>query len=321
MRGCDHHNVTKRGWMLFLAMSFIWGIPYLLIRVAVRQLEPEMVVFGRTSIAAAVLLVVARRYDAIGPALRRWRPVLAFAIIEMAIPWMLLAIASQHLPSGLVGMIIATVPLVGAVTAFCLGDKSALRAVRVVGILAGVAGVALLVGNDLNGGAKWWSIAMLLVVCVCYGTAPFIVQRKLADVPSFGVIALSLGVVALIYTPIAGVSLADNHATAKSVLAMLALAIVCTGLAFVVFFKLLDEIGPARAPLITFANSAVAVALGAVILDETVTLATLAGFVLVTGGCWLATRAAPPTTPSRARGLERPVGEIDDVVGAAEGAV
>lgn len=284
---------------MFVAMSFIWGIPYLLIRVAVRELEPEMVVFGRTSIAASVLLVLAHRTDAIRPALRRWRPVLAFAIIEMAIPWILLAIAEQHLASGLTGLIIATVPIVGAVSAFCLGDRSALRRARVFGIFVGFAGVAFLVGNDLrgDGAPPWWSIAMVLVVCVCYGTAPFIIERKLADVPAFGVIALSLGAVAFLYAPIAGVSASSNDPSLKSVSSVVVLALVCTGLAFVVFFKLLEEIGPARAPLITFANPVVAVALGAVLLDEAVTVATLIGFVLVMTGCWLAMRPAPAVVP------------------------
>lgn len=278
-----------------MAMSFIWGIPYLLIRVAVRQLEPAMVVFGRTSIAATVLLVLAHRSGAIAPALRRWRPVLAFAIVEMAIPWILLAIAEQHLASGLAGLIIATVPMVGAIAAFALGDRSALRRVRVIGIFVGFAGVAFLVGNDLRSASAppWWSIAMVLIVCVCYGTAPFIIERKLAGVPAFGVIGVSLGAVALLYLPIAGLFASSNHPTLKSVLSVITLAVVCTGLAFVVFFKLLDEIGPARAPLITFANPVVAVTLGALLLDERVTLATLVGFVLVMTGCWLATQSSP----------------------------
>ena len=292
--------MTKRGWVLFVAMSFIWGIPYLLIRVAVRQLEPAMVVFGRTSIAATVLLALAQRSDAIRPALRRWRPVLAFAILEMAIPWILLASAEQHLASGLTGLLIATVPIVGAITAFGLGDRSALRPARVVGIFIGFTGVAFLVGNDLRGDSAppWWSILMVMIVCVCYGSAPFIVQRKLADVPSFGVIAVSLSTVAVLYAPIAGLSLSRNHPTTKSVLAVIVLALVCTGLAFVVFFKLLAEVGPARAPLITFANPVVAVALGAILLDEDITVATLVGFVLVMTGCWLATRRAPVTASS-----------------------
>ena len=290
--------MTKRGWVLFAAMAFIWGIPYFLIRVAVKQLEPPVVVFGRTSLAAAVLLVLASRAGAIRPALRRWRPVLLFAIIEMAIPWILLTTAEQHLASGLTALIIASVPIVGTIAAFVLGDRNALRWIRIVGIGLGLAGVALLVGRDLSSdqAPPWWSVAMVLVVVVCYATAPFLADRRLSDVPSLGVIAVSLSIVTVIYAPIAARSWPTHTPSPNAVLAVLGLAFICTGLAFVVFFALIDEAGPARAGLITFANPVVAVALGAVFLDELITVATVVGFALVMAGCWLATR--PPPLPS-----------------------
>ncbi len=287
--------VTKRGWLLFSAMAFIWGIPYFLIRVAVKQLDPAVVVFGRTSLAAAVLLVLAHRADAIRPALRRWRPVFLFAIMEMAIPWILLATAEQHLASGLTALIIAAVPIVGTIAAFVLGDRNALRFVRIIGIAFGLSGVALLVGRDLTSdeAPPWWSVAMVLVVVVCYATAPFLADRRLSDVPSLGVIAVSLSIVTMIYAPIAAASLPAHAPSINAILAVLGLAFICTGLAFVVFFALIDEVGPARAGLITFANPVVAVALGAVFLDEIITAATVVGFLLVMAGCWLATRPPP----------------------------
>ena len=292
--------MTKRGWLLFSVMAFIWGIPYFLIRVAVKQLDPAVVVFGRTSLATAVLLVLAHRSGAIGPALRLWRPVLLFAIIEMAIPWILLATAEEHLTSGLTALIIAAVPIVGTIAAFVLGDRNALRLIRIVGIGLGLSGVALLVGRDLisDEAPPWWSVAMVLVVVVCYATAPFLADRRLSDVPSLGVIAVSLSIVTVIYAPIAATSLPAQAPSVNAVLAVLGLAFVCTGLAFIVFFALIDEVGPARAGLITFANPVVAVALGAVFLDELITVATVAGFLLVMAGCWLATR--PPRLPSTA---------------------
>jgi drug/metabolite transporter (DMT)-like permease len=288
--------VTKRGWVLFAAMAVIWGIPYFLIRVAVKQLDPPVVVFGRTVLAAAVLLVLAGRKGAIRPALRRWRPVLIFAIMEMAIPWILLTTAEEHLASGLTALIVASVPIVGTIAAFVLGDRNALRVVRVVGIGVGLGGVALLVGRDLSSdqAPPWWSVVFVLIVVVCYATAPFLADRRLADVPSLGVIAVSLSIVTVIYAPIAAASLPDESPRINAVLAVLGLAIVCTGLAFVVFFWLIDEVGPARAGLITFANPVVAVALGTVFLDEPLTLATGIGFLLVIAGCWLATRPPPP---------------------------
>ena len=177
--------VTRRGWIFFAAMAVIWGMPYFFIRVAVDELAPPVVVFGRTSIAAVALFVLARRAGAIAPALRRWRPVLAFAIIEMAIPWILLTHAEEHLATGLAALIIASVPVVGAIVAFVLGERSALRPIRVVGIVLGLSGVALLVGRDLAGDSAppWWSIAEVLVVVLCYATAPFIAARRLSDVP------------------------------------------------------------------------------------------------------------------------------------------
>src|SRR6478672_2786534 len=276
-------------------MGFIWGIPYFLIRVAVKQLEPPVIVFCRTVLAASVLLVVANRAGAIRPALRRWRSVLVFAIVEMAIPWILLTTAEEHLASGLTALIVACVPIVGTIAAFALGDRHALRFVRIVGIACGLGGVAVLVGRDLtsDNAPPVWSIAEVLIVVVCYATAPFWADRRLADVPSTGVIAVSLSIVTVIYAPIAATRLPTSVPSVNVMLAVLGLALICTALAFIVFFRLIAEAGPAKAGLITFVNPVVAVALGALFLDEVITAATVAGFLLVMTGCWLATRPPP----------------------------
>ena len=197
-----------------------------------------------------------------------------FAIIEMAIPWILLTTAEEHLASGLTALIIASVPVVGTVAAFVLGDRNALRLVRIVGITLGLGGVALLVGKDLSSdqAPPWWSVAMVLIVVVCYATAPFLADRRLADVPSLGVIAVSLSIVTVIYAPVAATTLPDEPPSINAVSALLGLSLICTALAFVVFFRLIDEVGPARAGVITFANPVVAVALGTVFLDEALTI-------------------------------------------------
>jgi drug/metabolite transporter (DMT)-like permease len=301
-RIAEDHPVTRRGWVLFAAMAFIWGIPYFMIRVAVKELEPSVVVLGRTSLAAAGLWVLATRSGAIRPALRRWRPVLAFAVIEMAIPWILLATAEQHITSGLTALIIASVPVVSAIVAFLLGERSALRLVRVVGIVLGLAGVGLLVGRDLGGDnpPPWWSVAAVLLVCVCYATGPFIASHRLHDVPSLGVIAVSLAIVTVIYLPLGGTRLPAHWPRATVTLSVLTLSVVCTAVAFVVFFHLIAAVGPPRAGLITFVNPVVAVALGAVFLDEQVTVATGVGFALVLAGCAAATRPAPAVDDSAA---------------------
>jgi len=285
--------VTREGWILFALMGVIWGLPYLFIKVAVEYLSPPVVVFGRTSIAAVPLLVFALRTGAVRPALAHWRPILAFAALEMAVPWLLLTSAEQHLPSGLTGLLIACVPIVGAVVAYLLGDRSALQPVRVAGIALGLAGVALLVATDLSGEAPLWSVVEVLLVCVGYATAPFIANRRLSGVPDVGVVALSLTVVAIVYAPFAWLARPADPPPAQAWGAVLALAFVCTAVAFLVFFRLIAAVGPARATLITFINPAVAVVVGALVLDEQITVATVGGFGLVLAGCWLATRHRP----------------------------
>jgi drug/metabolite transporter (DMT)-like permease len=287
--------MTRRGWLLFAAMSVIWGLPYLFIKVAVGHLAPPVIVFGRTSLAAVVLLAIASRSGAVTAALRHWRPVLAFAAIEMAGPWLLLTDAEKRLPSGLTGLLVSCVPIAGALAAYALGDHTALRPLRVLGIAVGLGGVVLLVSGDLGGagGIPWLSVGQVLLVCVGYATAPFIVARRLGAVPTIGVVAVALAAVALVVAPLAWFARPSAMPPATTLWAMLGLAVICTGIAFIVFFALIAEIGPARATLITFVNPAVAVILGAVVLDEKITLATIGGFALVLGGCALATRPAP----------------------------
>lgn len=279
-------------------MGAIWGVPYLFIKVAVEHLSPPVVVFGRTFIAALVIVPIAARAGALRPALARWRPVLAFAALEMAGPWVLLTHAEQHLPSGLTGLLIACVPIVGSLAAFLLGDRSALHPQRLAGIGLGLGGVALLVAADLGGsGVPWWSVVEVLLVCVGYATAPFIATTRLHDVPTLGVVAVSLTAVAIVYAPIAALTLPDDAPPAKVWWSLIALGLLCTALAFVVFFALIASVGPARATLITFINPAVAVVAGALVLDEKITGATIAGFVLVIAGCWLATKQRRGATP------------------------
>jgi drug/metabolite transporter (DMT)-like permease len=291
--------MTRRGWLLFATMGVIWGLPYLMIKVAVEHLSPPVIVFGRTSLAAVVLLAIAARAGALEPALVHWKAVLAFAALEMAAPWLLLTNAEKRLPSGLTGLLVSCVPIFGALAAYALGDRTALRPVRVVGIAVGLAGVGLLVSGDLDGagGIPWWSVVQVLLVCVGYATAPFIVARRLGAVPTIGVVAVSLAAVALVVAPLAWLSRPDDMPPATTLWAVLGLAVLCTGIAFVVFFALIADVGPARATLITFVNPAVAVVLGAIVLDEEITAATIGGFVLVLTGCFLATRPGGVKAP------------------------
>lgn len=290
--------MSRRGWVLFSLMSVIWGLPYLLIKVAVDDLSPAVVVAGRTSIAALLLLPVAIHQGAIRPALAHWRWLLPFTALEMAIPWLLLTDAEQRLPSGLTGLLVATVPLFGAATALVLGDRTVLSPKRLSGLALGVVGVALLVGfGGDDGTVDVRSVVQVLLVAVGYAVAPFIASKRLGSVPTMGVVTTSIGIVALLYLPAAVVLRPDDAPPANTIWAVIGLGVLCTAIAFLVFFALIDEVGPARATLITFANPAVALSLGVLVLGESLTLGLVLGFPVVLAGCWLASRHDVPDTP------------------------
>lgn len=293
--------MSRRGLILFLSMGVIWGMPYLFIKQAVDTISPAGVVAGRTLGAAVILLPIAAWKGAVRPVLRKWPWVLAFAAIELCGPFMLLSHAEQTLPSGLTGLLVSTVPLVATVIAFARGERSAMRAGRLAGLAVGICGVALVVGGGGDGDVTAVAVGEVLLTAVCYAIAPFIVATRLNDVPAIGSSALSLTAAGLVYAPIAVVT-QDGRPSGESVAALAALAVICTALAFVVFFALIAEVGPTRAPLITYINPVVALALGAVVLDEAITAAMLAGIPLILVGCWFAAnrRGEPLAEPAPA---------------------
>jgi drug/metabolite transporter (DMT)-like permease len=289
--------MTRRGAVLFAAMCVIWGIPYLLIKVAVSDISPATLVLARTAIAALLLLPIAAARSELRPVLRHWAPLLAFAAIEIAIPWVLLGLAEQRVSSSLTGLLIAAVPLVGAVIVRTTGRRERLGRLSGLGLVLGLVGVAAIVGVNVNGTGPG-PLAEIALVVVCYAVGPVILQRYLAELPALGVIAASVALTAVAYGPIAAFSLPDEMPSATVVGSVLGLAVVCTALAFLLFFALIAEIGPMRATVITYVNPAVAALLGVAILGERFTPGMASGFALVLAGSVLATRRSARGQPS-----------------------
>jgi drug/metabolite transporter (DMT)-like permease len=288
--------VSRRGWALFLAMSVIWGIPYLLIKVAVEEFSPVMVVFLRCLIGAALLLPWTIARGQLRPALRHWRALLAFTVLEMTGPWLLLSWAEQSLSSSLTGLLVAAVPFAAALAARLAGDEDRLSPVRIGGMLIGVVGIAALLGLDVAG-AQLSAIGALALVVVGYATAPMIVSRRLPEVPGVAASAFALTVTGLVYAPFAVPQLGEvPDAPGTALVSVAALGVVCTAVALALFFALIREVGPQRALVITFVNPAVAVLLGVLLLDEPFTLGITIGLPLILVGCVLATRRSPVRT-------------------------
>jgi drug/metabolite transporter (DMT)-like permease len=287
--------MSRRGWALFVAMGIIWGVPYLLIKIAVEDLSPSALVLARTSLATLLLLPIAAVRGQLRPLLPRWRPLLVYTVVEICLPWILLGYAEQDLSSSLTGLLVAAVPLVGAVLVKVTGHEP-MAPRRVLGLLVGFGGVAALVGFDV-GSSSAPAVAAVGLVAIFYALGPLVLARHLADLPSLGVVAASLAITAVIYAPIGLLQLPDEAPGADTWFSVIGLAVLCTAVAFLVFFALIAEVGPSRATVITYVNPAVALFLGALVLDERVTLATGAGFALILLGSVLATsreRTAEP---------------------------
>ena len=284
--------MSRRGLVLFVALCIIWGLPYLLIKVAVREVDPGTLVFLRTAPVAVVMVpwVVATRGVAALRTKAGW--VAAYALVEFGVPWLLMTKAEQHLSSSLTALLVASVPMVAAFLYRFTHIHEPLGATRLVGLLLGAGGVALLVGLSL-GGSNTIGIVQMSGVILGYSIGPLIIATKLSELPGTAVVAASVALVALLYAPF-GLTHLPSHVSAETVAAIAVLALVCTAAAFLVFFALIVEVGPARSTVVTYVNPAVAVLLGIVLLGEHVTPAMLLGFPLIILGSWLATQRSTP---------------------------
>jgi drug/metabolite transporter (DMT)-like permease len=287
--------MSRRGWFLFLLCGFLWGIPYLLIRLAVRDFSPACVVFIRVTIGSALLLLIAGRQGTLQRALRGYKYVAIYSITEIIGPWFLITRAELDISSGLAGLLVATVPIWSTVFASLAGDKTVWHHKRLLGILVGFFGVIALVGiESFTGKANIWAILAVLLAAIGYGFAPNTVAKNLPGVSAIAINALAMAMAALVYAPFAFLQWPHGHIAMKSLLSLVALGIFPTAVAFIVFFAIIDEIGTARASLVTYVNTAFAVFLGALLLSEPITTGMLVGLPMVLFGSFLASRK--PTT-------------------------
>jgi drug/metabolite transporter (DMT)-like permease len=280
--------MSRRDLLMFASMCVIWGIPYLFIKVGVSELSPATLVFLRTATAALVLVPVALTRGGLRPLWGSWRVLLLFTFVEVAIPWFLLSSAEQRLSSSLTGLLISAVPLVAMVVTLALGNRERLGAASLVGLFIGVVGVAAIVGFDVRG-ASTLGLLETALVAVGYAVGPVILARYLSHLPSVSVIAAALLICAVVYAPIAFLQRPAALPSPSVLASVLVLGLVCTALAFLLFFALIASIGPVRSTVITYVNPAVAALLGVAVLHETFTAGMGLGFVLVLLGSVLAT--------------------------------
>jgi drug/metabolite transporter (DMT)-like permease len=302
--------VSTRGWALFAAVGVIWGVPYLFIKIAVDELSPSVVAWSRLALASAILLPLAWRLGALRGLGPRWKVLAAFAAVEMAVPWQLLGFGEVHVSSSLAAILIAATPLFVALLALRFDHSERPTATRLAGMLIGLAGVVALVGIDVGGdGKELLGAAAILVVAFLYAIGPMIVKTRLSDVDPLGPVAASLGIATLIVTPFALADLPSSAPSADTIASVLVLGLLCSAFAFLLFFRLIAEVGPGRATVITYINPVVALGLGVAVLDEPITTGVVVGLLLILAGSWLSTDGRVPpglaVLADRARGRGR----------------
>lgn len=283
--------MSRRGWALFALIGALWGVPYMFMKVAVEELSTPVIVFSRLAIGALLLIPLAIYQGSLTKALPYWRYILFYAILEMVGPWFLITNAQHDLPSGVVALLVATVPIWATLFAHHTGDSTAAHRTRIFGITIGLLGIALLVGiESVRDISNIRALVQVLFASVLYAWAVNMVSRKVPGVSGIAINGLAMTFATLIYLPFALTHLPEQAPSAQALLSTIGLGVLCTAMAFWIFFLVLDEIGPARASLVVYPNTAVAVVLGIIVLREPLTLAIAIGLPMVLIGSYFASR-------------------------------
>ena len=297
--------MSARAWATFAAVSVLWGIPYLFIKVAVDDgISPGFLAWARVVLGAAVLLVLAWRAGVLGPLRGHWRWLLAYAVVEIAIPFPLIAAGERHVSSSLAAIIIAAVPLFVALLALRFDRAERATGLRLAGLVVGLAGVVALVGIDVAGRTdELVGAGAVLLAALGYAAGPMILKRRLGALDPRATMGASLALAVVLLTPAAALAPPHGTPSAAALASLAVLGVLCTAAAFVLMAALVVEIGPGRALVVTYVNPVVAVALGIVVLGESLGPGALIGLVMILAGSWLSTDGRlPPGLPGRRRG-------------------
>ena len=288
--------MTRKGWLLFTAMSVFWGIPYLFIKFAVRELDPAVVVFARVGIATAVLLPVAAQRGVLRQLRGGMLAIAVLACVQIVGPFLLISYGEQHIASSLTSLLIAADPLLVALFALRFDPSERVSGLRLVGLLIGMGGVVVLLGLDVGGDRqRLLGAALVLLAAAGYAAGALLIKRPaIAALPSLGVVAVECTTATVVLLPLAVTRLPGKLPSLEVIASLLVLGLICTALAYLAFFALVAEVGASRGTVITYVNPAVSVLLGVTLLGESLNAAIVMGFLLIIVGSWLSTGGILP---------------------------
>lgn len=283
--------MSKAGWGRFLLLGLLWGMPYLFLKVAVEEISPSVIVFSRVLIGGLICLPIALKGSKLKVARKYWPFLILYSITEMVGPWYLITHAEKEITSGLTGLLVATVPIWSAILASLFGDHTVWHKGRLFGLVIGFIGVVFVVGvESLGGNQDILSIGMVILAAIGYAYAINMINRRIPHVPGIAINTWAMIITSIVYLPFAIVNWPSKSPSLEAIGSVIALGVLCTAIAFIYFFRLIAEVGPPRASLITYLNTAVAVLLGVVLLSEPITLGIAIGLPLVLIGSYFASR-------------------------------
>ncbi len=287
--------MDRRAWTLLLALAAIWGASYMLIKIGLRDLSPAMVACLRVAFAAAVIAPIAISQGALRGIAAASVTLVLVAVVQVAGPFLLIALGEQEISSALAGILVATAPIFTALLAVFVDHEERSTGLRLVGILVGIVGVVLLFGVDLSGsGNALLGGAAVVLAGLGYAVGGFIVKHRLAELRPLGMTVAVMTASTVMLAPFAVATAPGDFPDLGPLAAVAALGVVGTGTAFVIFFGLIARVGPARSFLVAYIAPGLAVLYGAVLLDESITAATIAGLVLILLGSWLGAEGRMP---------------------------
>ena len=290
--------MSKASWFKFLIVGVLWGVPYLFIKVAVApgEFTPAFLVFGRLVIGSALLLPLAIHRKTLFPALKELKWIAPYAIIEICLPWYFISSGERKITSGLAGLLVATVPFWASLVMAFNGDKTVWQAKRLAGMVIGFIGIILVVGiESLSGNQSLSAIIFILFSCVCYAIAPATLNVKIPRIDGTAINAIAMAISGVIYLPFAIVQFPTSMPSHNAIYSLIALGIFPTAMAFVLYFQVMKDLGPARSSMVTYPNTVFAVLLGIFFLHEKFTLGIGLGLPLVLIGSYYATRKSKIT--------------------------
>jgi drug/metabolite transporter (DMT)-like permease len=297
--------MSRRSWLLLGVLSSLWGASYLFIKVALEDdIGPTVIVFIRSILAAAVLLPLALRSGALSGVRANARHIAVLAVVQMGAPLLLIAFGERHIPSSLTGILVATAPIFTFLLAFALEGEERATGLSLAGVVIGIAGVAMLLGVDTGGGVDALLGGLMVVLASFgYGVGAWYVKRNVRDVQLVAMVGANAAAVAVMTAPLAALDVPPHAPDLAASASLLTLGVLCTGLAFVIFYSLVASDGPARASLVGYIAPGFSIVYGVTLLDERFRATTAVGLVLILGGSWLAAEARPPWRSAARRKL------------------